>query len=81
MTDLTLEILKKIQNEQTNILNQLADNTRAVDSLRSDINLHFAAHNERLSGQLISKIEIRQELTELRERIQRLEKASNLITS
>lgn len=53
--NLTLEILKKIQNN-------LGDLDRRMDDGFSNMNLQFAALNEKLSGQLISEIEFREEL-------------------
>lgn len=69
--DLVLPILKSLQNGQTDI-------KKSVDNLRSDMDMQFAALNERLSGQLISEIEIRSELKEIRSRLSRLEKRSGI---
>lgn len=74
MTDtnnITLTILKDIQATQADILKE-------VHHLRDDTNLQFAALNEKLSGQLISEIEFRQELQQLRERLRRVEKRLDL---
>jgi len=65
--DIVIHILRNLPNGQSEI-------KQGLDSLRSDMNLQLAALNEKLSGQLLSEIEIRNELTELRERLQRVEK-------
>ncbi len=70
--DIVIQILRNLQNGQSEI-------KRNLDRFRSDMDLPLAALNEKFSGQMLSKIEIRKELTELRERLQRLEKRLDLI--
>jgi hypothetical protein len=70
--DIAVQILRNLQNGQSEIKG-------CLDNLRSDRKLQRAALNEKLSGQLLSKMEIRNELTELRERFQRVERRLNLI--
>ena len=65
--DLIITILKSLQNGQSEI-------KQGMNDLRSDMNLQLAALNEKLSGQLLSELEVRNELKELRERLQRVEK-------
>jgi len=69
--DIMLSILKGLQNGQSDI-------KQSLNELRSDMNLQLAALNEKLSGQLLSELEIRNELKELRERLQRVEKRLEL---
>ena len=69
--NLTLEILKKIQNN-------IDDLDHRVEDGFSNMNLQFAALNEKLSGQLISEIEFREELHQLQTRIQRIERRLEL---
>lgn len=69
--DLILPILKNLQNSLTDLKQGQAD-------IRSDLDMQFAALNERLSGQLISEIEMRNELKEIRSRLQRLEKRAEI---
>ena len=70
--DIVIQILRNLQNGQSEIKG-------CLDNLRSDMNLQLAALNEKLSGQLLSEMEIRNELTELRERLQRVERRLDLI--
>ncbi len=70
--DLIMPILKSLQNGQSDI-------KQGMNDFRSDMNLQLAALNEKLSGQLISELEMRHELKELRERLQRVEKRLELI--
>lgn len=70
--DIVIQILRNLQNGQSEIKHNL-------DSFRSDMNLQLAALNEKFSGQVLSEIEIRKELSELRERLQRVEKRLDLI--
>ncbi len=51
--NLTLEILKKIQNN-------IGDIDHKVEDGFSNMNFQFTALNEKLSGQLISEIEFRE---------------------
>ncbi len=51
-TDMTIEILRNLQNGQSEI-------KQGLNNLRSDMNLQLAAINERLSGQLLSELELR----------------------
>ena len=70
--DIVIQILRNLQNGQSEIKG-------CLDNLRSDMNLQLAALNEKFSGQLLSEMEIRNELTELRERLQRVERRLDLI--
>ncbi|MCI0617487.1 hypothetical protein L0244_31315 [bacterium] len=70
--DIVIQILRNLQNGQSEIKYNL-------DSLRSDMNLQLPALNEKFSGQMLSEIEIRKELSELRERLQRVEKRLDLV--
>ncbi len=70
--DIVIQILRNLQNGQSEI-------KRNLNSFRSDMNLQLAALNEKFSGQMLSEIEIRKELSELRERLQRVEKRLDLI--
>ncbi len=72
--DIVIPILRNLQNGQSEI-------KQGLDRLRSDMNLQFAALNEKLSGQLLSEIEISNELGELRERLQRVEKRLEMTDS
>lgn len=70
-TDITIEILRNLQNGQSEI-------KQGINSLRSDMTLQLAAINEKLSGQLLAELEYRNEINELRERLQRVEKRLEL---
>jgi len=70
-TDITIEILRNLQNGQSEI-------KQGINSLRSDMTLLLAAINEKLSGQLLAELEYRNEINELRERLQRVEKRLEL---
>jgi len=70
--DIIIAILKSLQNGQSEI-------KQGMNDLRSDMNLQLAALNEKLSGQLLSELEMRNELKELRERLQRVEKRLELM--
>ena len=72
MNDLILPILKSLQSGQ-------ADLQKSVEDLRGDINMQFAALNKKLTGQLISEVEFRGELNELRERLQTVERRLQLL--
>ena len=69
--DIIITILKSLQNGQSDI-------KQGMNDFRSDMNLQLAALNEKLSGQLLSKLEIRNEINELRKRIQSVEKRLEL---
>ncbi len=70
--DIVIQILRNLQNGQSEIKGRL-------DNFRSDMNLQLAALNEKSSGRLLSEMEIRNELMELRERLQRVERRLDLI--
>lgn len=70
--DIVIQILRNVQNGQSEM-------KQILESFRSDMDLQLAALNEKLSGQLLSEIEIRHELSELRERLNRVEKRLELI--
>jgi len=72
MNDSILPILKSLQSGQ-------ADLQKSVEDLRGDINMQFAALNKKLTGQLISEVEFRGELNELRERLQTVERRLQLL--
>lgn len=75
MTDnIAIPILRNLQNDPSEI-------KQGLDHLRSDMNLQFAALKEKLRGQLLSEIEIKKELGELRKRLQRVEKRLEMIDS
>lgn len=69
--DIVITILKNLQNGQSEI-------KQGMNDLRSDMNLQLAALNEKLSGQLLSELEMRHELKELRDRLQKVEKRLGL---
>ena len=69
--DLVIEILRKIQNE-------LARVNHKIERVDSSMNLQFAALNEKLSGQLISEIEFREQVIDLKQRVDRIEKRLEL---
>ena len=69
--DIIITILKSLQNGQSDI-------KQGMNDFRSDMNLQLAALNEKLSGQLLSELEIRNEINELRKRIQSVEKRLEL---
>jgi hypothetical protein len=50
--DIIITILKSLQNGQSEI-------KQGMNDFRSDMNLQLAALNEKLSGQLLSELEIR----------------------
>ncbi|MCK5497631.1 MAG: hypothetical protein KAI77_00430 [Gammaproteobacteria bacterium] len=56
--DIIITILKSLQNGQSDI-------KQGMNDFRSDMNLQLAALNEKLSGQLLSELEIRNEINEL----------------
>ncbi len=56
--EITIKILQHLQNGQSEI-------KQGVNDLRLDMNLQLAALNEKLSGQLLSELEIRNKLKEL----------------
>ncbi len=69
--DLVIEILRKIQNE-------LASVKQKIERVDSSMNLQFAALNEKLSGQLISEIEFREQVKDLKQRVDRIERRLEL---
>jgi hypothetical protein len=64
--DVILPILKSIQNGITDL-------NKGQNKARADMNMQFSALNEKLSGQFLSEIEMRHEMQELRERLEKLE--------
>ncbi len=69
--NLTLEILKKIQSDMVNI-------NHKVDEGFSSMNLQFAALNEKLSGQMLSEMDLRSQLNALNDRLNRVERRLEL---
>jgi hypothetical protein len=72
--NVTLEILKTIQQDQTIIKSQNINTRKSVEDLRVDMSLHLTAINERLSGQFIGQVQINKELERLHLRIRNIEK-------
>ena len=66
-----LPILQNLQDGQSDI-------KKGVVNLRADMNMQLVAVNKKLSGQLISELEFRHELTELRKRLQSVERRRDL---
>jgi len=73
-----LPFLKNLQEGQSDLKNGQLAFKNSLDSLRVDINLQLTAMNEKLSGQLLSELEVRRELNELRERLQTVERRLEL---
>jgi hypothetical protein len=72
--NVTLEILKTIQQDQTIIKSQNINTRKSVEDLRVDMSLQLTAINERLSGQFIGEVQINKELERLQLRIRNIEK-------
>jgi hypothetical protein len=72
--DTIIPILNDIQNSSSAIIKNVSNTNQSLDNMRSDMNLQFIGINEKLSGQFISEIELRNDLNDLRKRIQKLEK-------
>ncbi|MGH8547123.1 MAG: hypothetical protein ACRERU_00670 [Methylococcales bacterium] len=69
--DLVIEILCKIQND-------LASVKHRIEQVDSSMNLQFTALNGKLSGQLISEIEFREQVNDLKQRVDRIERRLEL---
>lgn len=68
-----LPILKNLQDGQSDLKNGQLVFNNSLDRLRVDLNMQLTAINEKLSGQWLSELEVRRELSELRERLQVVE--------
>ena len=73
-----LPILKNLQDGQSDLKNGQLVFNNSLDRLRVDLNMQLTAINEKLSGQWLSELEVRRELSELRERLQTVERRLEL---
>ena len=73
-----LPILKNLQDGQSDLKNGQLVFKNSLDRLRVDLNMQLTAINEKLSGQWLSELEVRRELSELRERLQTVERRLEL---